>query len=97
MSTLFMTLKHHKSRILGVAEHYHARNIRVCGSVVRGEETADSDIDFLVAFLPGATFLDQVGFIDALSTELGRKVDVVSERALNRFLRQGILHEALPL
>lgn len=67
------------------------------GSVVRGEEQEDSDIDLLVDFLPGTTLLDQVGLIDALSTALGRKVDIVSERALNKYLRQRILQEAVPL
>lgn len=67
------------------------------GSVVRDEEREDSDVDLLVDFLPGTTLLDQVGLIDALSTALGRKVDVVSERALNKHLRQRVLQEVVPL
>jgi predicted nucleotidyltransferase len=58
---------------------------------------ADSDIDLLVDFLPGATLFDQVALIDALSATLGRKVDIVSERALNQYLRQRVLQEAVTL
>lgn len=97
MTELYKTLQQQKASILDIAKHYHAVNIRVFGSVVRGEERQDSDIDLLVDFLPGTTLLDQVGLIDALSTVLGRKVDIVSERALNKHLRQRVLQEAVPL
>jgi uncharacterized protein len=74
------------------------QSISVClVSVIRGEEREGSDIDLLVDFLPGSTLLDQVSLIDALSTKLGRKVDVVSERALNKYLRQRVLQEAVAL
>jgi predicted nucleotidyltransferase len=97
MTQLYITLQQEKQRILAIAERYHAHNLRVFGSVARGEEREDSDIDLLVEFSPGATLLDQVGLMEALSDELGRKVDVVSERALNRYLRQSVLQEARPL
>ncbi|MFI3197636.1 MAG: nucleotidyltransferase, partial [Methylococcaceae bacterium] len=61
------------------------------------EEREDSDIDLLADFLPGTTLVDQVGLIDALSRVLSRRVDVVSERALNKHLRQRVLQEAVPL
>jgi predicted nucleotidyltransferase len=91
------SLQQEKQRILAIAQRYRADNLRVFGSVVRGEEREDSDIDLLVDFMPGATLLDQVGLMEALSNALGRKVDVVSERALNRHLRQRVLREAKPL
>jgi predicted nucleotidyltransferase len=97
VTELSKDLQQQKARILEIAHQYHANNIRVFGSVVRGEERGDSDIDLLVDFMPGTTLLDQVGLIDALSTALGRKVDVVSERALNKYLRQRVLQEAVPL
>lgn len=90
-------LQQEKQRILAIAEHYHAHNLRVFGSVARGEEHEDSDIDLLVDFLPGATLLDQVGLMETLSDALGCRVEVVSERALNRHLRQSVLQEAKPL
>ncbi|MGH8550196.1 MAG: nucleotidyltransferase family protein [Methylococcales bacterium] len=97
MSALLEILKAQKTEIVEIAEHYHATNVRIIGSVACGEEREDSDIDLVVDFRPGATLLDQAGLIDALSAALGRKVDVVSDRALNRFLRQGVLQEAVPL
>jgi len=50
-----------------------------------------------VDFLPGTTLLDQVGLSLALSDALKRKVDIVSERGLNKHLCQRILQEAVPL
>ncbi len=97
MTELYEMLQQQKASILDVANHYHATNIRVFGSVVRGKERKDSDIDLLVDFLPGSTLLDQVALIDVLSTILGRKVDIVSERALNKYLRQRVLQEAVAL
>jgi uncharacterized protein len=97
LTELYAMLQQQKASILDIAKHYHAVNIRVFGSVIRGEEREDSDIDLLVEFLPGSTLLDQVGLIDALSTKLGRKVDIVSERALNKYLRQRVLQEAVAL
>lgn len=97
MTGIYSLLRQQKANILDIANRYHAVDIRVFGSVARGEEREDSDIDLLVTFLPGSTLLDQVGLIDALSTALGRKVDIVSERGLNKYLRQRVLQEAVAL
>lgn len=97
MPDLYENLRQKKDTILEMASRYHATNVRLFGSVARGEAREDSDIDLLVEFLPGTTLLDQVDLIGALSTALGRKVDVVSENALNKHLRERILREAIPL
>jgi len=97
MTELYQTLHQQKSSIIAIAKHYHAVNLRVFGSVVRSEDNENSDIDLLVDFLPGATLIDHVGLMQTLSTKLGRKVDVVSERALNKYLRQRVLQEAIEL
>ena len=97
MARLIETIRQEREAILEIASRYHARNVRLFGSVARGDEQSDSDIDFLVDFQPGSTLLDQVGLIDALSSKLGRKVDVVSARALNRHLAPIILKEAVSL
>lgn len=97
MSDLYQRLQQQRAHILGIACDHHAVNVRVFGSVSRGEARSDSDIDLLVEFLPGSTLLDQVGLTEALTEVLGRKVDVVSERALNKHLKSRILQEALPL
>lgn len=97
MTSLYLTLQQDSERIKAIAQSYNAQNVRVFGSVARGEDSSNSDIDFLVDFLPGSTLLDQVGFMDALSALLGRKVDIVSERALNKYIRQSVLEEAISL
>ena len=97
MSRLYEKLQQEKETILTTANRHHATNVRLFGSVVRGEEHDASDIDFLVDFLPGSTLFDQMELIDELSRILGRKVDVVSSRALNQHLRQRVLDEARPL
>ncbi|MEQ1530142.1 MAG: nucleotidyltransferase family protein [Methylococcales bacterium] len=97
MTSLYGFLQQQRGRITHIAATHHAVNIRVFGSVARGEEQQDSDVDLLVDFLPGATLLDQVGLIDALSEALGRQVDIVSTKALNEHVRDQVLQEALPL
>jgi len=97
MSGLYQELQQQKVSIIAIASQYHAVNVRVFGSVVRGEERDDSDIDLLVEFLPGSTLFDHVGLINSLSKVFGRKVDVVSERALNKHLKSKVLSEAVPL
>ncbi len=86
-----------KRAITATAVRHRAVNLRLFGSVVRGEDTESSDIDLLVDFMPGSTLFDQIDLMEELSQMLGRKVDVVSARALNEHLRQCILEEALPL
>jgi hypothetical protein len=97
MSISIQQLKQQRDRILALAGSFHAENVRVFGSVVRNEANDDSDVDFLVSFLPGASLFDQAGLMEELSLLLHRKVDVVSERAINPHLQQIIIGEALPL
>ena len=75
-------LARHRQEILRLAARNQAGNVRIFGSVARGEDTPDSDIDLLVSFQPGASLLDQAGLIADLEDLLGRHVDVVSDRAL---------------
>lgn len=97
MAHLIDTLRQHREEIIVIAHQYHADNVRLFGSVVRGDERQDSDIDLLVDFQPGSTLFDQLGLIESLSNKLGRKVDVISSRALNRHLAQKIQQEIVML
>jgi len=90
-------LRQHKAEVLDIARKYHADNVRLFGSVARRDERQDSDIDLLVDFQPGSTLFDQSALIDALSSKLGRKVDVVSFRALNRHLLNMVQQEVVIL
>jgi uncharacterized protein len=80
-----------------IAASRGARNLRVFGSVARGESGPDSDLDLLVDMENGRTLLDLVGLWQDLEEALGRRVDVVSEGGLSPHLRDRILREAIPL
>ena len=87
----------YRHAILTIAQLYGASNIRVFGSFARGEANSDSDLDLLVDMAADRSLLDTVGLIQDLQESLGRRVDVVTERALRGLLRVRILSEALPL
>lgn len=90
-------LKGQREEILRLAAQHGAKNIRVFGSVVRGEADEQSDVDFLVEMEPGRSLLDMGGLLMDLQGLLGRKVDVVSERGLRTRIRARVLREAVPL
>ena len=83
--------------ILCAADKHGARNVRVFGSVARGEAGPESDVDFLVKMDQGRSLIDLSTLVVDLQDLLGRKVDVVSEDGLYWLLRRRILKEAQPL
>jgi len=90
-------LKSKRNEILAIAARHGARNVRVFGSVARGEADEASDIDLIVEFEPGRSLLDHAGLWLELQELLGCKVDVVSERGIKPRLRERVLKEAVPL
>ena len=86
-----------REEILRIAAKHGAHNVRVFGSVARGEAGENSDIDLLVELEQGRSLLDQAGLVLDLEELLGRKVDVVTEEGLYWLLRRRILKEARPL
>lgn len=95
---LLSQLQARKSAIADLGSRYGARHIRVFGSVARGEERPDSDVDFLVEFDPGYDlFAQRLPLARQLAELLGRPVDLVPEHELNRHLRDRILREAVEL
>jgi predicted nucleotidyltransferase len=90
-------LKEKREEILSIATKYGAFNVRIFGSVARGEETADSDVDFLVELEPGRNLLDRIALMQDLEDLLGRKVDVATVKGLREYFRDRILNEAVPL
>ncbi len=86
-----------KKEILAVARAHGLVNVRIFGSVARGDDTAQSDLDLLVDLEKGRTLLDLGGALMKLQELLGRKVDIVTERGLHWYLREKILREARPL
>jgi predicted nucleotidyltransferase len=90
-------VKEKRGEILHIASRYGAHDIRVFGSVARGEDDRKSDIDFLVELEAGRSLLDLGGLQMELEELLGCKVDVVTESGLYWLLRRRILKEAQPL
>jgi predicted nucleotidyltransferase len=83
--------------ILAIATRHGAENLRVFGSVARGESDAESDIDFLVRLAPGRSLFDLGGLLSDLEALLGCHVDVVTETGLRPRIRERVLGEAVPL
>lgn len=91
------TLQSKRQQILAIAEKYGARNVRIFGSVARGEARPDSDIDFLVELEQGRSLFDLGGLLYELQSLLGVEVDVVTENGLRARIRERVLREAVPL
>ncbi|MBI4083655.1 MAG: nucleotidyltransferase domain-containing protein [Candidatus Lambdaproteobacteria bacterium] len=90
-------LKEKREEILRIAARHGARNVRVFGSVARGEADAASDIDLLVELGPECSLLDHAALLLELEELLGRRVDVVSDRGIKPRLRERILRQAVAL
>src|ERR1039457_7715548 len=86
-----------KAAILDLARRHGARSVRVYGSVARGQDTEQSDLDLLVEWEPDRSLLDVVGLKQDLEDLLGVTVDIGSERGLHWFIRDEVLREAVPL
>lgn len=95
--TIAELLKTRRDEILAIAERHGASNVRIFGSVARGEAGPESDVDLLVDLERGRTLIDHGQLQVELEGLLGRKVDVVTERGLLSHLRARVLEEAVPL
>ncbi len=92
--TVYELLAAKRAEILQAAARYGASNVRLFGSVARGEATPESDVDFLVDFEDGRTLLDQAGLTIELQEILGHEVDVASEDGLKPRAKESVLHDA---
>jgi uncharacterized protein len=90
-------LQKYRSEILDLAMRHGAGNVRVFGSLVRGEGREGSNLDLLVTLGEGRSLLDLVGLKQDLEDLVRRPVSVVTERALSPYLRERVLSEAVPL
>ncbi len=98
MTSLLDQLHRQRDAIHAACRQYGARRIRVFGSVARGEERADSDIDFLVDFPIGYDlFAQRLPLTETLSEITGRPLDLIPEHELNKHLREAVLREAVEL
>ena len=94
--TLESLRKDRRREILAVARRHGARNLRVFGSVVRGEATENSDLDLLVEWEPDRGLLDHVALAQDLEDLLGVKVHIGTANSLHWYIRDRILEEAAP-
>ena len=97
MSITLNDLRREREQIKKVAKKYGASNIRVFGSISRGEETPESDIDLLVDFEADRSLFDLVRLKLELEELLGYKVDLVTEKAMHRLISSRVIKEAIPL
>ena len=90
-------LRARREGILAIAERYGAHNVRIFGSVARGEADERSDVDVLVDLDAGRTLLDLGGLLMDLQDLLGVSVDVATEGMLKERIRTRVLESAVPL
>ena len=90
-------MRAHRSQILALAEKHGARNVRVFGSVARENASPSSDLDLLVSLGPKRTPFFPGGLKADLEELMGCEIDIVTEKALHRLIRDQILREARPV
>lgn len=95
MSTKF--LEQHRREILDLASRHGVTEVRVFGSMARGDAGPQSDVDLLIEVGPKPSRWFPGGLVSDLEELLGRRVQVVTERGLDELLRDRVLREAVPL
>ena len=90
-------LKFKRPEILRLAQEHGAHNVRIFGSVARGEARQGSDVDFLVDMEEGRSLLDLIELSQDMETLLQRKVDILTDNGLSPYLEQRIHAEAVSL
>ena len=90
-------VKEKREDILRLASEYGAYDVRIFGSVARGEDDEKSDIDFLVNMEKGRSLFDLGGLLMDLQDLLGRDVDVVTEDGLRERIKDRVLREAVAI
>lgn len=95
---LLEELRANRNAIIELANRYGARHLRVFGSVARGEERPDSDVDFLVELPRGYDLFEQrLPLTERLAELVHRRVELLPEHELNRHIRERVLKEAVEL
>ena len=90
-------LRAREQEIRAIAARHGAGNLRVFGSIARGDARPDSDVDLLIDIVGPTSPWFPGGLLGDLEKLLGRRVDVVVERSLNPLLRESVMSEAIPL
>ena len=86
-----------RAAIRQIVASHHAQNVRVFGSVIRGQDSEGSDLDFLIDTTPETTLMDVAAIQVELQTLLGVSVDVLTPKALPETFRNRVMSEAVPV
>jgi predicted nucleotidyltransferase len=92
-----VNLQQTRDEIIRIAARYGARNVRLFGSIARGDDRPESDLDLLVDMDPDRSLLDLVGLGQELEEVLHRRVDVLTDASLHPAIRERIVSEARAL
>lgn len=93
----FDLLRENREVILEIALHHGAKEVRVFGSVARGEDDENSDLDLLVSIAPDRNLYDLIGLQQDIEQFVGRKTNIITDKSINPYLRDAILQEAIAL
>ena len=97
LSRMHPLIESHRAELLAIARRRGVSDVRVFGSMCRGDVHDDSDVDLLVALAPGTSALALGGLLLDAQDLLGRRVDVVTEASLHPALRESVMTGAVPL
>jgi len=86
-----------KRKIISILKRHGVTKAAVFGSLARGEEGRNSDIDILVEFKGEKSLLDLIGLKIELEEVLGKKVDIVEYSTIHPLLKERILREQMPI
>lgn len=86
---------HRREEIIALARRHRASNVRLFGSVARGDARATSDVDLIVHFEPGASLLDHGGLVMDLRELLGVDIDIVDDEGMRERFRQSVMKDAV--
>jgi predicted nucleotidyltransferase len=95
--TVADTIREKREVIVRIAASHGATEVRLIGSVARGEARPDSDVDLLVPWSEGASLLDQAALMLELESLLGRKVDIASHGWVKPSIRESVYRDAIAL
>ena len=95
--TVAETIREKREAILRIAGRHGATDVRLIGSVARGEARPDSDVDLLVTWSEGTSLLDQAALMLDLEKLLGRKVDIASDGWVKPAIRESVYRDAIAL
>ncbi len=96
-TTIEQAIRENRESIVRIAAKHGATNVRLIGSVARGEARPDSDIDLLVTWIDGTSLLDQASLVLELESLLGRKVDIASDGWVKPSIRESVYRDAIAL